>query len=93
MSQGLGGITLRIQSNGSFELTASLFGAPFISLNGTARVQGNKLTMSYEGLGEIEYEYTLENDSLKTINNDATYDFDGDGTEEAATEVTLYDKS
>ena len=93
ISEGLAGLTLRIQSNGSFELAVSLFGTPFISLNGTARVQGNKLIMNYEGLGEIEYEYTLENDRLTTIYNDATYDFDGDGTEEPATEVTVYDKS
>lgn len=93
VSEGLGGITLRIQSNGSFEVTISLFGSPFLTLDGTARVEGNKLTLSYEGLGEIEYEYTLENDRLTTIYNDATYDFDGDGNDEPATEVTVYVKA
>jgi len=93
VSEGLGGITLRIQSNGSFEVTISLFGSPFLTLNGTASVERNKLILSYDGLGEIEYEYTLENDRLTTIYNDATHDFDGDGNDEPATEVTVYVKT
>ena len=93
VADGQGGITLTIQSSGSFEVTVFLFGSPFFTLNGTARVEGNKLTLSFEELGEIEYEYTLENDRLTTIYNDATYDFDGDGTEEPATEVTVYVKA
>ena len=93
VSEGLGGITLSIQSNGSFEQIISLFGVPFLTLKGTARVEGNKLTLSYEGFGEIEYEYSLENDQLTTIYNDAAHDFDGDGNDEPATEVTVYVKA
>ena len=54
VSDGLGGITLSIQSNGSFEQNISLFGVPFLTLKGTARVEGNKLTLSYDGLGESQ---------------------------------------
>ena len=93
VSEGLGGITLSIQSNGSFEQNISFFGVPFLTLKGTARVEGNKLTLSYEGLGEIEYEYSLEIDRLTTIYNDAAHDFDGDGNDEPATEVTVYVKA
>jgi hypothetical protein len=92
VADGIAGITLNIQSSGSIELVASLFGTPFISLDGTARVEGKKLIVSFDGLGEVEYEYTLAANRLTTTDNNATYDFDGDGSEEPAIEVTVYEK-
>ena len=89
-------LTFKFTADGRYEQVVSVFGGAIeITYNGTARIEGTKLFLTLEDFGdlEVEFEFTLEGNKLTTTNSNAWYDFDGNGNDEPATEVTVYVKT
>ena len=85
---------LKFSSDGRFEMTLSEAGVG-ITLKGPARIADSKLFLTLEDFFdlEIELEFTLEGNRLTTTDRNVEFDFDGDGNNEPATEVTVYVKA
>ncbi len=85
---------LKFSSDGRFEMTISAAGGS-ITLKGPARIAGSKLILTLEDFFnlEIELEFTLEGNRLTTTDRNVEFDFDGDGNDEPATQVTVYVKA
>ncbi len=85
---------LKFSSDGRFEMTLSAAGVG-ITLKGPARIADSKLFLTLEDFFdlEIELEFTLEGNRLTTTDRNVEFDFDGDGNDEPATQVTVYLKA
>ena len=95
MSQGEERV-LKFNSDGSYEMTLTLFGFSF-TLSGMARIEDNKLILALGDDPELsfdqEYAFTLEGNRLTMTDVNVEVDFNGDGNDEPATEVTVYVKA
>ena len=95
MSRGEGRV-LKFNSDGSYEMTITFAGFP-LTLSGIARIEDKKLILA---LGDDpalsfdqEYAFTLEGNRLTMTDVNVEVDFNGDGNDEPATEVTVYVKA
>jgi len=84
---------LKFSSDGRYEMTISEAGFSF-TFKGPARIAGSKLFLGLEGSDfEMELEFTLEGNRLTITDRNVEFDFDGDGSTEPATQVTVYVKA
>ena len=81
-------VQVTLESNGDYSLALTLPGSDPEVEQGTATVDGNKITMIPDGAPEdaIIFTYTLNGDFLTLVSDDVTFDF---GTGEVPATLTI----
>jgi len=81
---------LSIQANGNYSSTFSFPGFPDDTESGTATFINSTVTINPSDEDPFTMAYQLSDSILTFIDTNSTFDFDDDGTDEAATETIFF---
>jgi hypothetical protein len=83
-------LTVVLSAGGTFDETLQVPGEPEEIRSGTWSATGDVLTLNYSPTNQMQFGYTLAGDTLTLGGADGEFDFDDDGSDEAAkVNVTL----
>ncbi len=93
-------VTIKIEADGSYALTIAFAGQVREQEEGTITIDGNQITVDPEGDDPddpeddpITTEFELSDNTLKFNIENTSWDFDNDGTDEAASLEVIFEKN
>ena len=85
--------TLTLEGSGDYSISGTFGGVP-INLTGTYAVNGSTLVINEDGAdGPQTVSFTLSGDTWTITGLDGDWDFDEDGTDDAATLIIVFTRS